>query len=68
MNGKPRREADGQIHHPPGSVEQQSEDSLPTSDPPSFMGGQIIGAPDERKSTANEHGAKRAPRAKGGAE
>jgi hypothetical protein len=50
MARQKRREADGQTHHPPKSVEQQSEDSFPTSDPPSFSGGQTIGAPPKRKS------------------
>jgi hypothetical protein len=52
MARQKRREADGQTHHPPKSVEQQSEDSFPTSDPPSFSGGQTIGAPPKRKSDA----------------
>jgi hypothetical protein len=47
-----RHEIDGQTHHPPKTVEQQSEDSFPTSDPPSFAGGHAIGAPVERKSRA----------------
>ena len=37
--------------HRPASVEDQSEDSFPASDPPSFAGGDhIIGAPVERKT------------------
>lgn len=44
-----RREVDGQTHHPPKTVEQQSEDSFPTSDPPSYSGGSV-GAPVERKT------------------
>ncbi|MBV9330521.1 MAG: hypothetical protein JOZ55_03105 [Alphaproteobacteria bacterium] len=48
-----RDKADGQTHHPPKSIEQQSEDSFPASDPPSFSGGNhIIGAPIARKSKA----------------
>jgi hypothetical protein len=47
-----RREVDGQVHHPPKSVEQQSEDSFPASDPPSFSGGNVIGAPQERETHA----------------
>lgn len=45
-----KREEDGQTHHPPKSVEQQSEDSFPASDPPSYSGGGAIGAPEERKT------------------
>jgi len=44
-----RREADGQVHHPPKTVEQQSEDSFPASDPPTYSGGSV-GAPVDRKS------------------
>jgi len=48
---QPKRQADGVTHHPPKSVEQQSEDSFPASDPPSFSGaGHTIGAPVERRS------------------
>lgn len=48
-----RDRADGQTHHPPKSIEQQSEDSFPASDPPSFSGGNhIVGAPVARKSKA----------------
>ena len=47
-----KRESDGQTHHPPKTVEQQSEDSFPASDPPSFMGSGAIGAPVERESSA----------------
>ncbi len=51
MTKRKRREADGQTHHPARSVEQQSEDSFPASDPPSFSGGKhIVGAPTERKT------------------
>ena len=46
---KRKREADGQFHHPPKTVEQQSEDSFPASDPPTHSGGSI-GAPVDRKT------------------
>ena len=46
----PKRPREATSHHPPNTVEQQSEDSFPTSDPPSFSGGQTIGAPVERKT------------------
>lgn len=45
-----KHEADGQTHHPPKSVEQQSEDSFPASDSPSYNGGGAIGAPVERET------------------
>jgi hypothetical protein len=45
-----KRDVDGQTHHPPKTVEQQSEDSFPASDPPSFNSGQAIGAPEERET------------------
>ena len=46
---KPKRDVDGQMHSKPGSVDQQSEDSFPTSDAPSFSPG-AVGAPEERKT------------------
>jgi hypothetical protein len=49
-----RREVDGQFHHPPKSIERQSEDSFPASDPPSFSGGNIVGAPEERKTNVSD--------------
>jgi hypothetical protein len=49
MESKPKRDADGQTHSKPGSVDQQSEDSFPASDTPSFSPG-AIGAPEERKT------------------
>ena len=52
MTKDKRLEADGKPHHPPKSVEQQSEDSFPASDPPSFSSGSVIGAPVERESGA----------------
>ncbi|MDE2183391.1 MAG: hypothetical protein KGJ78_10265 [Alphaproteobacteria bacterium] len=48
MQHKPKREADGVTHSKPGSVEQQSEDSFPTSDPPSFSPG-AAGAPKKSR-------------------
>ncbi|HEY8948176.1 MAG TPA: hypothetical protein VIM56_04755 [Rhizomicrobium sp.] len=49
MESKPKRDADGQTHSKPGSVDQQSEDSFPASDTPSFSPG-AVGAPEERKT------------------
>ena len=49
MEPKTKRDADGLVHHKPGTVEQQSEDSFQTSDAPSFAPG-AIGAPEERKT------------------
>ena len=50
---KPKREADGMTHSRPGSVTQQSEDSFPASDAPSFSPG-CVGAPDDRSSAKGE--------------
>lgn len=47
---KLKREADGIVHSHPGSIDQQSEDSFPTSDPPSTSSG-AIGAPEKRVTT-----------------
>jgi hypothetical protein len=44
MRHTPKRESDGLTHSKPSSVDQQSEDSFPTSDPPSFSPG-AVGAP-----------------------
>ena len=49
MASKEKREKDGLPHSKPGSVDQQSEDSFPTSDAPSFAPG-AVGAPEERKT------------------
>jgi len=49
MTDKPKREADGLTHSKPNSVNNQSEDSFPASDAPSFSLG-AIGAPEERKT------------------
>jgi len=46
---KMKREADGIVHSKPGSIDQQSEDSFPASDTPSFSPG-AIGAPEDRKT------------------
>lgn len=35
MAGRRKIESDGLTHSPPGSVEEESEDSFPASDPPS---------------------------------
>ena len=47
---KLKREADGVVHSRPGSVDQQSEDSFPTSDAPSSSPG-AVGAPEKRVTT-----------------
>lgn len=47
---KLKREADGIVHSRPGSIDQQSEDSFPTSDSPSSSPG-AIGAPEKRATT-----------------
>jgi hypothetical protein len=49
MVSKPKRDDDGLTHSKPGSVDQQSEDSFPASDTPSFSPG-AIGAPEDRKT------------------
>jgi hypothetical protein len=49
MATKEKRDKDGLTHSKPGSVDQQSEDSFPASDTPSFSPG-AIGAPEERKT------------------
>jgi hypothetical protein len=49
MDSKPKRDTDGKTHSKPGSVDQQSEDSFPASDTPSFSPG-AVGAPEERKT------------------
>jgi hypothetical protein len=49
MEPKTKRDVDGQTHSKPGSVDEQSEDSFPASDAPSFSPG-AVGAPEERKT------------------
>ena len=49
MASKAKRDADGLLHSKPGSVDQQSEDSFPTSDAPSFS-PDAVGAPEDRKT------------------
>jgi hypothetical protein len=34
-----------------GKIDEEIEESFPASDPPSFMGGEVLGAPKGRKST-----------------
>ena len=46
---KMKRDSDGVVHSKPGSIDQQSEDSFPASDTPSFSPG-AIGAPEDRKT------------------
>ncbi len=49
MASKDKRDVDGIKHHKPGTVDQQSEDSFPASDSPTFSPG-AIGAPADRKT------------------
>lgn len=49
MGGKLKRDADGVTHSTPGSIDQQSEDTFPASDAPSFSPG-AVGAPVNRKT------------------
>jgi hypothetical protein len=49
MADKEKRDKDGLLHSKPGSVDQQSEDSFPTSDAPSFSPG-AVGAPEKRET------------------
>ena len=49
MTAKPKFDPDGVPHSEPGSVDQQLEDSFPTSDSPSYSPG-AIGAPEDRKT------------------
>ena len=34
-----------------GKIDEEIEETFPASDPPSFMGGEVLGAPKGRKST-----------------
>jgi hypothetical protein len=63
MEPKTKRGADGLVHHRPGTIEQQSEDSFQTSDAPSFSSG-AIGAPEKRetKPKTGDSGAVKAAR------
>ncbi len=38
-------------HKQNGKIDEQVEETFPASDPPSFMGGEVLGAPKGRKST-----------------
>jgi hypothetical protein len=49
MESKIKRDADGVSHSKPGSIDQQSEDTFPASDPPSFSSGSV-GAPEKRET------------------
>jgi hypothetical protein len=40
---------------PNGKIDEAIEESFPASDPPSFMGGEMLGAPKGRKSTVPAH-------------
>jgi hypothetical protein len=60
MAGKIKRDVDGVTHSKPGSVDQQSEDTFPASDAPSFSPG-AVGAPVNRETppvTASHKAAK----------
>lgn len=52
MDSKPKHDVDGKTHSKPGSVDQQSEDSFPTSDAPSFSPG-AVGAPSGETAPAS---------------
>ena len=38
-----------------GKIDEQIEETFPASDPPSFMGGEVLGAPPRRKTPAPKH-------------
>jgi hypothetical protein len=46
---KIKRDVDGVTHSKPGSVDQQSEDTFPASDSPTFSPG-AVGAPVNRET------------------
>lgn len=50
MPGRRKIESDGLTHSPPGSVDEESEDSFPASDPPSNSVTRI-GTPKGGKAT-----------------
>ncbi|HWA30129.1 MAG TPA: hypothetical protein VG867_03480 [Rhizomicrobium sp.] len=37
-----------------GKIDEQIEETFPASDPPSFMGGEILGAPKGRRTVARK--------------
>ncbi|HEY5336643.1 MAG TPA: hypothetical protein VIJ85_00440 [Rhizomicrobium sp.] len=45
-----------------GKIDEQIAESFPASDPPSFMGGEVLGAPEGRTSVARRKNVKRAKR------
>lgn len=52
---KIKRDVDGITHSKPGSVDQQSEDTFPASDSPTFSPG-AVGAPVNRETPSVQKG------------
>ena len=50
-----KRDVDGVTHSRPGTVDQQSEDTFPASDSPTFSPG-TVGAPVNRKTPSVHKG------------
>ena len=44
-----------------GKIDEEIEETFPASDPPSFMGGEVLGAPRGRRSTAKKKVRKKTP-------